>query len=318
MKAVALLLLLAVTPVSAQTTTERVHRLGELASTRESLDITREEALPELARLGFREGRNLVLDERAADSGAMDGTMREILLGRPDVVIAIGADAIGAAARATKTVPIVTFGADPVQMGHAASFARPGGNVTGLVILAEELDNKRLDLLSQAVPGASRIAALLQPSLSYGRHIERSLRAVAAKRGIELLVLEADGRDDYAAAFAAMRSAKAQALVVTGSPVFNRDAGLLARLATEMQLPVMCEWAENAQSGCLLGYGPNRSEMRRRMAHYIARILKGVTPAELPIETPTHFELAVNRKTAKALGIDMPASLLARVDQVIE
>jgi putative ABC transport system substrate-binding protein len=318
MRRIATLLFFVTAPVAAQTATERVYRLGELAPSLESLEITRTETLPELARLGFREGRNVILDERVGDAAAMDRLAREMLLTQPDAIIAIGPDAIGAAARATKTVPIVTFGADPVQPGFAASLARPGGNVTGVVILAEELDGKRLDLLAEAVPGAHRVGALLERSLPYRQRIERYLRTVAASRGVELLTFEAEGAGEYPATFAAMRAAGMQALVITGSPTFNRDAGLLARLALEMRLPTMCEWAENAQSGCLLGYGPNRGEMRRRLAHHVARIFQGAVPAELPIETPTHFELAVNLKTAKALGIDVPASVLARADEVIE
>ena len=319
MRGIACLLLLFAAPVAAQTvTTEKVYRLGELASSRESLDITRAETFPELARLGYREGRNVLMNERVADAAAMDAVAREMLLNKPDAIIAIGAEAIGAMASATKTVPIITFGADPVRLGLAASLARPGGNVTGLVILAEELDGKRLDLLAQVTPEAHSIAALLHRSLSYRPQVEQSLRSIAAKRGIELRAFDVDGPEEYSAAFAAMYAVGAQALVVTGSPTFNRDAQLLARRALGMALPVMCEWAENAQSGCLLGYGPNRREMRRRLAHYVARIFRGTAPADLPIETPTQFELAINLKTAKTLGIDIPAWLLVRADQVIE
>lgn len=318
MRSIACLLLLVAAPVAAQTATERVYRLGELASSRESLDITRAETVPELARLGYREGRNVVLDERAADAATIHTVAREMALTKPDAIIAIGAEAIGAIASATKTVPIITFGADPVRLGLAVSLARPGGNVTGLTILAEELDGKRLDLLAQMTPEAHSIAALLHRSLSYRQLVEQSLRAIAAKRGIELRTFDVDGPEEYSAAFAAMHAAGAQALVVTGSPTFNRDAELLARRALGMALPVMCEWAENAQSGCLLGYGPNRREMRRRLAHYVARIFRGTAPADLPIETPTQFELAINLKTAKTLGIDIPAWLLVRADQVIE
>ena len=319
MRRIALLaLLLAAAPVAAQTTPEKVFRLAELATSRESLEITRAETLPELARLGFREGRNLALDERAGDATAMEGLARELLRANPDVVIAIGADAIRAAAGATKTVPIVTFGTDPVQRGLAISFARPGGNVTGVVILAEKLDGKRLDLLHEAVPAVRRVAALIEPSLPYRQSLEREVRAVATGSGIELLTFDAAGPDDYPAAFAAMRAAGAQALLITGSPRFNADAERLARLALEAGLPVMCEWAENVRAGCLLGYGPSRSELRRRVAHHVARIFQGAAPGDLPIETPTHFELAVNLGTAKALGVALPPSLLARADEVIE
>jgi putative tryptophan/tyrosine transport system substrate-binding protein len=318
MRRIALILWLIAGPVAAQTSSERVFRLAELGPSGVSLEITRAATLPELAKLGFHEGRNLVVDERSGDASAIDRLAQELLLAKPDAFIAIGPDAIRAAALATKTVPIVTFGPDLVQLGYAASFARPGGNVTGVVILTEDLDGKRAALLHEAVPAARRVAALFQPSLPYRQAIERGVRAVGASSGIEVLAFEAEGVDAYPAAFAAMRSAGAQALLITGSPTFNRDAELLARLALSAALPVMCEWADNARSGCLLGYGPNRDELRRRIAHYVARIFRGSTPNELPIEGPTHFELAVNLKTAKQLGLDVPASLLAQADEVIE
>jgi putative ABC transport system substrate-binding protein len=318
MRRVGFLLVLLTVPVAAQTAGEKVYRLAELAPSEASLEITRAETLPELARLGFRDGRNLILDERAGDAAAMDGMARELLRAVPDAIVAIGPDAIVAAAKATRTVPIITFGNDPVQRGFAVSHARPGGNVTGVVILAEELDGKRVDILHEAVPEARRVAALLLPSLPYRASIEREMRAVAASIGMELLVVDAKGPEDYPAAFDAMRAAGVQALVITANPTFNRDAGLLAELALKRGFPMVCEWAENARSGCLLGYDPSRRELRRRVAYYVARIFLGAAPADLPIETPTRFELAINLKTAKALGLTVPASLLARADEVIE
>ncbi len=318
MRTLALLLMMLAAPAAAQTASERVFRLAELAPSAASLEITREETLPELAKLGFREGRNLILEERAGEPAEMERLARELLLAKPDAIIAIGPDAMSAAAGATKTVPIVTFGNDPVRRGLAASYARPGGNVTGVVILAEDLDGKRLDVLHEAVPAARRVAALFLPSLAYRQTTERDVRTVASSSGIELLAFDAEGPGDYPAAFAAMRVAGAQALLITANAMFNRDARRLAQLALEMRLPMMCEWAENARSGCLLGYGPSRGDLRRRVAHHVARIFQGTMPGDLPIEMPTRFELAINLKTAKALGLEVPASLLARADEVIE
>ena len=144
------------------------------------------------------------------------------------------------------------------------------------------------------------------------------MREVAASTGAELFVFEADGPDDYPAAFAAMRSAGAEALAITATPYFYRDAPLLARLALEAGLPTVCEFAETAHSGCLLGYGPDRPELRRRMAHYVAQIFHGTAPGDLPIEQPTHYQFAVNLKTANALGLTISPSILARADEVIE
>jgi putative ABC transport system substrate-binding protein len=310
-------LLLMLATIAAHAADE-VYRLGELAPSEASLEITRSTTMPELARLGFQEGRNLALDERAGDPTAMPALARDLLLAKPDAIIAIGPDAISAAAEATKTVPIITFGNDPVQRGFAVSQARPGGNVTGVTILAEELDAKRLDVLHEAVPAARRAAALVLPSLTYRSSLERDMRAAAMNADLELLVFEAAGPDDYSGAFQAMRAAGAQAVVITANALFNRDAEVLARLGLETGLALMCEWAENARSGCLLGYGPNRTELRRRVAYLVARVFQGTPPAELPIETPTHFELAINLKTAKALGLTVPPSLLARADEVIE
>src|SRR5262249_10291034 len=161
---------------------------------------------------------------------------------------------------ATTTVPIIGFAAEQLQL----SLARPGGNVTGVVLLQAELDGKRLDLLHEAVPQARRVAALHQRTRGvFRRDSEREMRAVAARAGGGVLTCEADGPEDYPAAFAAMRAAGAQALVIAGNPVFFRDAGQLAALAASSGLPTACEWAEMARSGCLLGYGPRLTEMRR-------------------------------------------------------
>jgi putative ABC transport system substrate-binding protein len=289
-----------------------------LAVSAASLEITRSVTLPQLAKLGFDEGRNLILEERAGAAAALPGLARELLLTKPDVIMAMGSDATRAAIEATTEVPIVMMGASPVEMGVAASLARPGGNVTGVVILATELDGKRLDLLREAVPQARRIAALLLPSAPLRQASEREMREVAASTGVELLPFDAGCPEDYPAAFAAMRAAGAQAVAVMAHPVFNRDAALLARLALDVGLPTACEWAEMAQSGCLLGYGPSRSELRRRTASLVAQIFRGAPPGDLPIEQPTHYEFAINLKTAKALGLTVPQLILGRADEVIE
>jgi ABC-type uncharacterized transport system substrate-binding protein len=305
-------------PVSAQTAGERIYRLGELAPNETSTAITRAETVPELARLGFVEGQNLVLDERIGDAATLERAAAELARTKPDAIIAIGPDAINAAARATKSVPIVTFGADPVQAGFANSFAHPGGNVTGVVILAEELDGKRLDLLHTAVPTARRVAALVLPSVAYREPLEKSIRKAADGSHLELLTFPAEAPAQYPPAFAAMRASRAEVLLITGNPTFNRDIEALARLALAAHLPTMCEWAENAHAGCLLGYGPNRSELRRRLAHYVARLFEGTAPGDLPIETPTHFQFAVNLATAKALGLEIPMALLMTADETVE
>ena len=302
--------------VTSVPATEKIYRLGDLEPSATSAEITRSVILPELAMLGFREQVNLAVDERVGNAAAFPRLAQELVLSRPDAIIAFGGNAILAARNATSTIPIVTFGPDLIQLGVAASLARPGGNVTGVVVLGVELDAKRLDLLHQTVPTARRMAALVSRSDILSS--ESAMRAVAANNGIELVVFEGDGPDDYPAAFAAMHAAGAQALAITATPYFYRDAALLARLASEAGLPTICEFAETAYSGCLLGYGPDRPELRRRMAHQVAQIFRGAAPGDLPIEQPTHYGFAINLKTANALGLTVPQSLLARADEVIE
>ena len=244
--------------------------------------------------------------------------VRELLRATPDAMIAAGPDAARAAREATSTVPIVVLGPDPVRYGWAASFAHPGGNITGIVMLSVELDGKRLDLLHEAVLAAHRIAVLLMPSAPARQPSEREMRSVAASDEVDLLTFEATGPEDYPRAFAAMRAATAQGLVITANPTFYRDAQLLLQQAFEVGLPTICEWGEMARSGCMIGYGPSRSELRRRLAHYVAHIFQGAVPRDLPIEQPTHYEFIVNLKTAKALGVTLPPSILARADEVIE
>jgi putative ABC transport system substrate-binding protein len=241
--------------------------------------------------------------------------MQELLAARPDAIVAVGA-AIAVAGAATRTVPIVAFGSNPVELGLAAGFARPGGNVTGVVILTVELDAKRLELLQQAVPGRRRVAALLSSTRPVSSEAE--LRVAAERAGVELLPFAVASPADYPAAFAAMRAAKAEALAIGAASEFYRDAGILAALALEARLPTVCEWADMARDGCLIGYGPSRTALRLRIADQIARIFRGAAPGDLPIEQPTLFEFAVNLKVAKALGIELPAAILARADEVIE
>jgi putative ABC transport system substrate-binding protein len=315
--AVLLLLTVAVAMPTRAQSPNRIYRLGHLAPTTASEQLSRELLVPELAKLGFVEGRNLVVEWRVGDSGAQPGHMRDLLAARPDAIVAVGPAAIAAGA-ATRTVPIVGFGADAVELGLAASFARPGGNVTGVVILAGELDAKRLDLLRDALPGRRRVAALLSSTSPTSRTSEREMRAVAASAAIELLAFNVATAADYKAAFAAMRAAGVEALVIGASPQFFNDMKILAALALEVRLPTICEWAINAQDGCLIGYGPDRAALRRRNADQVARIFRGTAPGDIPIELPTVFELAINLKIAHALDLELPPALVTRADEVIE
>jgi putative tryptophan/tyrosine transport system substrate-binding protein len=300
-------------PVHAQTP-NRMYRLGHLANSADSEAFTRQITLPELARLGFVEGRNLVFDARVGLPDALPGLMRELLAGQPDAVVAVG-PAIAPAGAATRTVPVVTFGFDPIELGLAASYAQPGGNVTGVVILAGELESKRLSILLETVPDRRRVAALIPLG---GGGSDVALRKAAAGLGVELLVFTVATPSDYPAAFAAMRAQGAQALVIGATPEFLRDGKQLAGLALEARLPTVCEWAEMAHVGCLIGYGPSRTALRKRMADQIAQIFRGIAPRDIPIERPTIFEFALNLKIAKSLDLIVPPALLTRADEVIE
>ena len=308
-------------PFAARTQTpSRIYRLAHLANSSDSEAFTRQITLPELARLGFVEGRNLVFDGRVGEPDLLPALMRELLAGQPDAVVAIG-PAIGPAGAATRTVPLVSFGVDPTELGLAASYARPGGNVTGVVILFKELDTKRLSILLEAVPDRRRVAALLpawdQAERDQAERVA-ALRKVAAGLGVELLVFSAAAPSDYPAAFAAMRAQGAQALIIGANPQFQRDGRQLAGLALGARLPTVCEWADMAHEGCLIGYGPSRIALRKRMADQIAQIFRGVAPGDIPIERPTAFEFGLNLRVAKSLDLVVPSAVLARADEVIE
>jgi putative ABC transport system substrate-binding protein len=318
MRRVLLWLMLLTAPLGRLHAAERVFRLGELGSSAATVEYTRKVTLPELAKLGFEEGQNLIIDERAGGADAVDRLARELVQNKPDAIIAIGGDAVRAASQATSSVPIVVFGAVPRGEGAPASFARPGGNVTGVVILGQELDGKRLELLHEAVPDARRIAGLFVPWAMYRDQSEREMRRVADSVGVELLPFDSEGPQNYPRVFEAMRAAGVQALVIMAHADLFRDRDVLAKLALQARLPTACEWSEMARAGCLLGYGPSLQELFGRLAYYIAHIFNGRAPGELPIEQPTRYEFAVNLKTAKALGITIPTALLVRADEVIE
>jgi putative ABC transport system substrate-binding protein len=296
----------------------KVHRLGVISVSAASVELTAARALPMLAKEGFVSGRNLIMIGRHGPLERLPDLMQEVLTSKPDVVLAVGGDAILVASRATISVPIVAYGPDPVTLGLAESMARPGRNVTGVVILPIELDGKRLALLQEALPGARPLAALVHPSSPNRDASEREVRATATAAGLDLRLFYAAGPQEYAAAFAAMRSAGVRGVAVLANPEFYRDRALIARHALAARLPTMCQWAEMAAEGCMLSYGPPLEGMRARLAYLIARILKGAKPADLPIEQPNRLEFVANLKTAKALGVTIPEAVLLRASEVIE
>jgi putative tryptophan/tyrosine transport system substrate-binding protein len=208
-------------------------------------------------------------------------------------------------------------GEDPVAAGWAQSYTRPGGNITGVVLLSPELDGKRLHLLHDTFPARRRIAVLFHKR-SLNTPTDRAVQTVAETAGIVIESFYTPGPEGYEATFNAVRSSGADALLIASSAIFASDAARLAALALEAGLPTICEWRDMARSGCLIAYGVDRAALQRRVADFVARLLRGAPASEMPIEDPTTFELAVNLRTAKTLGIDVPTTLLAQADEVIE
>jgi putative ABC transport system substrate-binding protein len=237
-----------------------------------------------------------------------------------DVIVAEGAAATRAARHATRTIPIVMTGVtDPVGQGLVTSLARPGGNTTGVSLLNEELPGKRLELLKEMVPQRTRIAVLVNPALpAYASHMH-NLTVAARALGLHLHVVEVRRADELEGAFAAMSRAGVDALIVIAEPaLMDGLRGEIADLATTSRLPAMYDWRMYVETGGLISYGPSLPAVYRRAATYVDKILKGAPPADLPVEQPTKFELVINLKTAKALGLTVPPALLLLADEVIQ
>jgi ABC-type uncharacterized transport system substrate-binding protein len=278
-----------------------------------------------LRDLGYVEGRNLVIEYRDAEGKVerLPALAAELVALKVDVIVTGGSTIAALAAKqATRTLPIVFAAAgDPVTSGLVTSLARPGGNVTGLSSLFPELVGKRLELLTQAVPGVSRVAVLRLPGALGERTAKDMLTGteVAARAlGVGLQVVEARGSDDFDRAFSDMTRARAGALTVLPSNMFLREHRRLVDLAAKNRLPAVYPSREFVDAGGLMSYGANFADLFRRAATYVDKILKGAKPADLPVEQPTKFELVINLKTAKALGLTIPPSLLQRADEVIQ
>jgi putative ABC transport system substrate-binding protein len=274
-----------------------------------------------LSELGYVEGRNLKIELRWAggDSSLLPALAQELARADVDVVVAVSAPAVRAMSAAAPKLPIVMFGNfDPLALGLVASLARPGGNITGVLIAPDgTLAGKRLELLTQAVPKARRIAYLAPPAGDASRLQLQEARRAAAALGVELVDVEViDG--DYVQAFASMAAQRPDALLVAAHTLFMRDRRQIIDLAAKTRLPAIYEWREQVKDGGLISYSTDQYGLYRRLASYIDRILKGARPADLPVEQPTKFTLAINLSTAKALGLSLPQSLLLRADEVIE
>ena len=273
-----------------------------------------------LRELGYVEGGNLIVERRFAD-GKIDrlpGLARELVQLKVDVIVAAGDETIQAARDATATVPIVmVVGSDPVARGLVASFSRPGGNITGVTVVAETvLAAKRLELIREAVPGAARIAVLGAGGPVSSIQVQEAQKAASALR-VKLVVVEAPGTD-YDRAFASIVAERADALFVLMSPTLTRDRKQIIDRAAKYRLPAIYQWREHVEVGGLMSYGGSLIDISRRLAAYVDKILKGARPGDLPIEQPTKYELVINLKTARTLGLNVPPTLIARADEVIE
>jgi putative ABC transport system substrate-binding protein len=294
----------------------KVYRVGYLSSSANVFEPFRQS----LREIGYVEGQNLTMEVRLA-AGRVDqlpALAADLVRLRVDVIVAVSPPAIQAAKDATRTIPtVMAFSSiDPVENGFVTSLARPGGNITGVAMIADEISGKRLALLKEMLSRATHLTVLAQVRHSSSASQTRAAREAAKNLGVEIDVVEVRDSRDYEAAFVALTQ-RTSGLFVLANPTFFDDRHRLAALAIEHRVPMLCEWREMAEVGCLMAYGPNIVDLYRRVATYVDRIARGATPANLPVERPTKFELTINLKTAKALGLNVPQSLLLQADQII-
>jgi len=308
----------------AQQPAGRVYRIGYLSV------ASREQLLPfikafeeGLRSLGYRVGENIAIEYRFADcqTERLPALAADLVRFAVDIIIAAGSIPIVVAAmKATTTIPIVMpTGLDPVGTGLVASLARPGGNVTGFAVdTGSEILGKRFELLKEALPNLSRLGILWNPDVAFVRNRQTSMTETARTLGLTTIPVEARGVDTLEQAFATMVRERAQAFILQGDSVLFNYRGQIAEMAFRNRLPAASGFKEFAEAGLLLAYGADARDLFRRSAVFVDKIFKGAKPADLPVEQPTKFELVVNLKSAKALSLTVPPSVLARADEVIE
>ena len=306
---------------------DRIARIGLLLTNRAAPGNPHgpEGFLQGLRALGYVEGRSVLIEYRDAEGKVerFPALAADLAALKVDVIVTMGGTlAAQAAKQATTTIPVVFHAVgDPVEEGLVGSLARPGGNVTGLAVAVPALVHKSMELLKEVVPGVSRVALLLKPDAAPERATKARLEAAdAAARtlGIRLQVVEARGPEDFDRAFSDMARAGAEALTVQSTPVFDSQRRRLVDLAARNRLPAVYSFSVYVEAGGLMSYGTDIADLARRAATYVDKILKGAKPGDLPVEQPTKFELAINLRTARTLGLTIPPSILARADQVIE
>jgi putative ABC transport system substrate-binding protein len=297
----------------------KVARLGVLLFSTPATDPNLPAFLAGMRDLGYVEGRNLALEycyaegrpERVSDLALQIASLKR------DVVVVLGGDMVPFMRNAAGTLPVVMLTSqDPVEAGVVASFARPGGNLTGVAFVSSETAGKRLQFLKETAPSLTRVAVLWSPDHPDGEY--RNTETSARRLGIHIQSLEVRGPGEFDAAFQAATRERAEALMVVSSRLMNSNRSRVLEFASKQRLPLVTGWGPWARAGSLMSYGPNLDILVRRAATHVDKILKGAKPADLPIEQPTKFELVVNLKTAKALGLTIPPPLLLQADQVIE
>jgi putative ABC transport system substrate-binding protein len=296
----------------------RIYRLGMITgAARQAPRVVA--FFDELKGFGFVEGQNLKIvaggfelrDDQLAEVAAM------LAKSAPDVIFCPSDPAVRAIQESIHTVPVVGLSVDMVAAGFVRSLARPGGNITGVSILSPQLNGKRQDILMEAVPGARRIAALADPTITQPAELQ-ALQNAARARGIEVAVFTVEAPKQIAPTIDKAKAWGAAALNVLSAPLFSYNRRIVIERAAALGLPAIYEWPEMVEEGGLIGYGPHLSLIFRQLARLIVKVLRGIKPEDLPVEQPTKFDLVVNLKTAKALGLTIPESFLTRADEVIE
>ena len=309
-------------PVVAAQSPVKAARIGILAGGTASTEAVRYEAFGQgLNELGYVEGRNIVIEYRYAEGKLerLPALAAELVRLNVDLILTSGDPGVRAAKQASQTIPIVVaLVADLVGPGYVASLARPGGNITGLTTLGSELWAKRLELLKTAFPKVSRVAMLGNPNNAGNVALFKESEVAARALRIQLVPLDVRRADDFKSAFPAALRARADALFASGDPLLTIHRARIVDFAAKNRLPAMYGNQDYIDAGGLMSYGPNVADMYRRAATYVDKILKGAKPGDLPIEQPTKFEFVINLKTAKALGLTIPPSILSRADRVIE
>jgi putative tryptophan/tyrosine transport system substrate-binding protein len=319
-----ILVLLAVAVIAEAQQPTKISRIGFLSARDPATESTRAAAIRLALRdLGYIEGQNIAIEYRYAE-GKLDRLPElavELVRLKVDVIMAGGDPGIRAAKNATKAIPIVTMGGgtDPIEAGFVESLARPGGNVTGITNLGRELGGKRLELLKEAVPKVARVAVLYDPSnTSSVREVKEDLPVAARALRLTIQPWEVRAADDFERVFAALNKERPDGLYVSPGPVINVNQKRTVAFALRSRLPAMYSNRDAVDAGGLMYYGADLAESYRRVAYFVNKILKGAKPADLPVEQPTKFELIINLKTAKQIGLTIPPNVLARADKVIK